>query len=458
MSARTPFIPPGTGTRQDPQDEQCNNAVDASLFFADSTNPLHQNSVSDVSMSNMDSTAATNIELGKTSTGSADDTLMNKPLNVNGLIRGKTRSKPQDTPRHKQNGQGKTSFNGHGIMRPGTADPTRQPHTVTIAAPIPFKASRTTPALLLNGPGVNTSSRTVSPLSFRTPALPPAHPPDDVFANNAHIPTESHAPTHNSDAMASVRTFGGQMNDRSSERNALDNLGQLPNGFAMHLNGDQPDVSHLQMKSVTNNSSRRRKNEAENAVRSDTYSRGPKRMKRDDSRGPSVKPDHSDVRGLDSYQQWAYHQNIPQGTTEQHHADVHHVQLVENHTYPGSEVASIDQQFVEYGGGLDRLLGLDANAYNGEYLAEKYEQAVVKWRNCSLEEWFAGAEEIKSKYCKIFDFVKDHMSSKVDLYASFDKKIENHNDTLHEREEMLSAVQAQLVKESESVLGRSLGT
>ncbi|PFH51093.1 hypothetical protein AMATHDRAFT_59798 [Amanita thiersii Skay4041] len=49
------------------------------------------------------------------------------------------------------------------------------------------------------------------------------------------------------------------------------------------------------------------------------------------------------------------------------------------------------------------------------------------------------------------------MSAKIDLFASFDKKLEEHDHLLAQREEKLSVVRSRLVKESESVLGRSLG-
>jgi hypothetical protein len=48
-------------------------------------------------------------------------------------------------------------------------------------------------------------------------------------------------------------------------------------------------------------------------------------------------------------------------------------------------------------------------------------------------------------------------SAKIDLYASLDKKIEQHESALTGREEMLTAAQTRLVHESEGVLGRSVG-
>ncbi|KAK2462966.1 hypothetical protein APHAL10511_005018 [Amanita phalloides] len=63
---------------------------------------------------------------------------------------------------------------------------------------------------------------------------------------------------------------------------------------------------------------------------------------------------------------------------------------------------------------------------------------------------------LRGDQSKIFDFVKDHVSAKVDRYASLGKKLEQHGNILTEREEMLSAARTRMVEESESVLGTSL--
>jgi hypothetical protein len=40
---------------------------------------------------------------------------------------------------------------------------------------------------------------------------------------------------------------------------------------------------------------------------------------------------------------------------------------------------------------LDKLLGCDTDAFIEEH-TEKYERAVNRWRECSMEEWMAGAD------------------------------------------------------------------
>ena len=42
-------------------------------------------------------------------------------------------------------------------------------------------------------------------------------------------------------------------------------------------------------------------------------------------------------------------------------------------------------------GTLDKLLGCDTGAYVEAHM-ETYERAVNKWRECSMEEWIAGAD------------------------------------------------------------------
>jgi len=74
---------------------------------------------------------------------------------------------------------------------------------------------------------------------------------------------------------------------------------------------------------------------------------------------------------------------------------------------------------------LDRLLGCDTDAYVEQHM-DKYEQAMSRWRNCSMEEWEAGADgaffacspggevypcwtaELTARYTKIIDFVSFH--------------------------------------------------
>ncbi|KAJ3773756.1 hypothetical protein FB446DRAFT_771560 [Lentinula raphanica] len=104
------------------------------------------------------------------------------------------------------------------------------------------------------------------------------------------------------------------------------------------------------------------------------------------------------------------------------------------------------------GDALDKLLGCQADAYIEEHI-EKYEQLVTKWKECSMEDWVKGADEIMAKYTKILDFVQRHMTTKLKLFTSFDQQLETHNSVLQERAKVLDGVKKKLVAQSGSILG-----
>ncbi|KAF9007489.1 hypothetical protein BDQ17DRAFT_217829 [Cyathus striatus] len=54
---------------------------------------------------------------------------------------------------------------------------------------------------------------------------------------------------------------------------------------------------------------------------------------------------------------------------------------------------------------LDRILGRSVDAYISDHM-EQYDRSVKRWKDCSMEEWIKGAEEITAKYTKILDFVR----------------------------------------------------
>lgn len=58
--------------------------------------------------------------------------------------------------------------------------------------------------------------------------------------------------------------------------------------------------------------------------------------------------------------------------------------------YPDQDVSMLDGES-DGPKGLDKLLGCDTDAYIEEQM-EKYERAVTRWRECSLEEWITGAD------------------------------------------------------------------
>ncbi|KAJ7773874.1 hypothetical protein B0H16DRAFT_1510278 [Mycena metata] len=83
---------------------------------------------------------------------------------------------------------------------------------------------------------------------------------------------------------------------------------------------------------------------------------------------------------------------------------------------------------------------------------EKYKQLTEKWKGCTREEWLAGAQELTMLYNKIFDFAKSHMAAKLELFAICDKKLDEANDVLKDRDGLLVAAKDQFVAESGHVV------
>ncbi|KAK0470253.1 uncharacterized protein EV420DRAFT_1634690 [Desarmillaria tabescens] len=104
-------------------------------------------------------------------------------------------------------------------------------------------------------------------------------------------------------------------------------------------------------------------------------------------------------------------------------------------------------------GALDKLLGRDANIFVEEHM-DSYEALIEKWKNCTTDEWIAGADVIMVKYSKILEFVKTHMTTKLKLFAAFDKQVDSHGVVLEERQKVLAGVKQKLVSESGNILGR----
>ncbi|KZT63284.1 hypothetical protein DAEQUDRAFT_159024 [Daedalea quercina L-15889] len=61
------------------------------------------------------------------------------------------------------------------------------------------------------------------------------------------------------------------------------------------------------------------------------------------------------------------------------------------------------------GEALYKLLGQELTVFVEGHV-DAYEEAKKKWSECSMEEWRAGADELTTKFAKMLDFVKGHMS------------------------------------------------
>ncbi|KAJ3923323.1 hypothetical protein F5877DRAFT_31709 [Lentinula edodes] len=132
----------------------------------------------------------------------------------------------------------------------------------------------------------------------------------------------------------------------------------------------------------------------------------------------------------------------------------------QQHTSPSEHHAlgfGQHQHHIGMGGdALDKLLGCQADAYIEDHM-QKYEQLTTKWKECSMEEWVKGADEIMVKYSKILDFVRSHSDvhlyrTKLKLFTSFDKQLEAHDSVLDNRAKVLEGVKSKLVAQSGSIL------
>ncbi|TFK45819.1 hypothetical protein OE88DRAFT_1668670 [Heliocybe sulcata] len=136
------------------------------------------------------------------------------------------------------------------------------------------------------------------------------------------------------------------------------------------------------------------------------------------------------------------------------------------------------RQIVEPSGGviLRQLFDFDSGLSMEEHL-QVYEDAKHRWTHCSLEEWQAGAEgvwmessffllgadlsvtlELMGKFGDVMDYVKDHLHTKMSLYASLHSRVEEHKGTLGNRDKILQDVRERLVRQSGNVLGSGIAS
>ncbi|KAI0364381.1 hypothetical protein BV20DRAFT_917313, partial [Pilatotrama ljubarskyi] len=101
---------------------------------------------------------------------------------------------------------------------------------------------------------------------------------------------------------------------------------------------------------------------------------------------------------------------------------------------------------------LYRLLGQDLDVFV-EAHADSYEESRKKWVECSVEEWTKGADDLADRFGKLLDLVKDHMTTKLTLYASLHTSIAEHKEVLMGREQTLGEARESLVREGGAVVG-----
>ncbi|KAI0792918.1 hypothetical protein C8Q75DRAFT_751922 [Abortiporus biennis] len=103
---------------------------------------------------------------------------------------------------------------------------------------------------------------------------------------------------------------------------------------------------------------------------------------------------------------------------------------------------------------LHRILGPSLERHADKDL-EAYMNAKKKWSECTIEEWKAGANDIAANFAKMIDYVKDHMTTKLALYANLQSVVEDHRTVLNERETVLRNARDSLVRDGANVVGNA---
>ncbi|KAI9453321.1 hypothetical protein BJY52DRAFT_1214213 [Lactarius psammicola] len=102
---------------------------------------------------------------------------------------------------------------------------------------------------------------------------------------------------------------------------------------------------------------------------------------------------------------------------------------------------------------MGELPGLEfSEADLGRY-AELYEQGSERWSKAPMEEWVAGADDVLAKFGEMIDMIKDHMSSKMNLYKSLHTRLSDEHSALEQRAKELRGASQTLVRDSGAIGG-----
>ncbi|KAI9507865.1 hypothetical protein F5148DRAFT_49798 [Russula earlei] len=102
---------------------------------------------------------------------------------------------------------------------------------------------------------------------------------------------------------------------------------------------------------------------------------------------------------------------------------------------------------------LGDLPGLEFSGADLERYAELYEKGAECWSRSTMEEWLAGANDIMAKFSDLLDIIKEHMSSKVNLYRSLHTKLADEYNSLEQRTTELRDASQALVRDTGNIGG-----
>ncbi|KAG6861622.1 hypothetical protein C0995_014061 [Termitomyces sp. Mi166 len=480
MSARMPFMPVSRPPSRVASQEEAQTAVNPP-FTVDPNNPLNVSSVPKTQVeatSQPDTTK--NVSLGDEA----------RPLNTSSLLKGRNST---------QQGQNQNSIRRpfqfapeKAPLRPGTADPRSKPDQepnrssfLNIISPIPRQAPRpSSPSLSINSASGIFTTNAPQPM-FRTPTIPALTPNDNQIKNDAHISDSTLGFSFSNPNVppeiqkSQLPSPPDSLRSKGARNLAPADPGMPPPPFA--LNFSNPNQTGPQR--VLLSSDGTRGPPADHPSVPDnmqlTLNRASplllKRSHPDSELDSEHRKDSNDFKRYrkedDGYNQRAKsitsHLSSPDTVSvhslTQRHTPDHLTHSTYEHSHqPMSPMdGNGNYSMTNNSGGLTQLLGCEVDAYVEEY-AEQYERAVERWKNCSMEEWIAGAEGEESydvcpfSYFRPTDIQRVHnASSKMKLFASFDAKVDGHKNVLAEREKALEGVKTRLVQESAHVLGHA---
>ncbi|KAF4571191.1 hypothetical protein EYR36_008520 [Pleurotus pulmonarius] len=427
MSARQQFFPRPASRAALVQNDE-NNSASAKHFQPDPTNPLNQKP-----------------STGSSSTGSSipnpqtkHHNLEPKPLNLSSLRKPRNCPSPaigsaqgaqnqdMNSPHTNERGQNPTGFKARGSLK----------QQMNIASPTPHPLRDVSQLLATSSPnGTFGAKASFSESSFRMPVLLPAATdatPASFQANSGTAMFQDGA--HTSMQFSADASFMSPTSslDTSNPRGGdmlIDELSESANDHsAFNLSLPFGDYSGPQRVLLEEEDA------PQDPVRLSAPRKGSIRKQKPTSKRPRVDFEDSQAhtRERESLERDEPHEQYhPVGSTQGQSG---------NPPLPKTNT-------------LDKILGLDVNQYIEGHL-EKYEEAREKWKTCSMDEWTAGADELAHKFGQVLDFVKDHMTLKMKLFATMNQKIDEHNIVLDERSKSLVLAKDQLVKDSGTVLGR----
>ncbi|KAI0280694.1 hypothetical protein BGY98DRAFT_962398 [Russula aff. rugulosa BPL654] len=102
---------------------------------------------------------------------------------------------------------------------------------------------------------------------------------------------------------------------------------------------------------------------------------------------------------------------------------------------------------------IEGFPGLEFSEADLERYAELYEKGTERWSRSTMDEWLAGANDIMTKFTEIMEMIKEHMSSKVNLYKSLHTKLANEHSSLERRANELRDASQALVRDSGNIGG-----